>query len=390
MAKEDSLLLTELYPMVEKGLSKKENVELIKKSVGEYIDRNNDKLTTSGPLYRTIFSDSDSNKLYEATQLDPNLVKVTIKKSSNIQSHWKIMAEPFNTASVLAIRYFTVKKNEDMANVVLMYLALSMYPSLHFKYFKHEPNEQVMNYTINNLSNKFKIKQSGTLFAAIMDTVHGSYKLHKDRIEKGTDKDFVDFTMDVKTRLNSFMKNIANEFYANKDQNLYLNSDSDSFEEDNYHEADSNTYAIERLTNKVTLELVVNGPSMKLVSIAAKWSQVSISELRNYLTTMVVSDNREEIRKVVESILFLYLFNDQNTVDGISDSNRFLVYCLDTYKKSNTTDENIIKIKKILDRWLEDLGTYKKTQRLATINNFRRALFMFFVMSIQTSAKGVR
>jgi hypothetical protein len=86
-------------------------------------------------------------------------------------------------------------------------------------------------------------------------------------------------------------------------------------------------------------------------------------------------------------MLFLYLFNDQNTVQEVG-SNRFLVYCLDTYKKSNTTDENIIKIKRVLDKWLDDLGTYKKTQRLATINNFRRALFMFFVMSITTTANG--
>ncbi|MNT90802.1 hypothetical protein D3C72_2317930 [compost metagenome] len=59
---------------------------------------------------------------------------------------------------------------------------------------------------------------------------------------------------------------------------------------------------------------------------------------------------------------------------------------MEMYRKSNTTDKNIIAVKKILDEWLHDLGTYKKTQRLATINDFRRALFTFMVFSIQTTS----
>lgn len=164
-----------------------------------------------------------------------------------------------------------------------------------------------------------------------------------------------------------------------------MNSDNDSYDEDNYHEADSNTYAIERMTNNVVLRLVVDGPNIRLVNVAAKMCQVSVSELRNYVNMMVIDSNREDIKAVTESILFLFLFDSQNTVQQIS-GNEFLLYCMEVYKKSNTTDKNILKIKKILDGWLENLGTYKKTQRLATINNFRRALYAFFVLSIMNSA----
>jgi len=190
--------------------------------------------------------------------------------------------------------------------------------------------------------------------------------------------------MDEKTRLNSLLKKIANEFYRNSELGKYMNLDSDNLEEENYHEADSNTFAVERLTNNVVLKLVVEGPNMRLVTVAANLCKVSVSELRNYVNTMVVSENREDIRAIVESILFLYIFDSQNTIQEVN-SNKFLMYCMETYKKSNTTDKNIIRIKKILDKWLENLGTYKKTQRFATINSFRRALFLFFVLSIQTT-----
>jgi len=97
---------------------------------------------------------------------------------------------------------------------------------------------------------------------------------------------------------------------------------------------------------------------------------------------MVSNENINDIKLIIESILFLYMFDNKNKLEDIN-SDKFLLHCLDIYKRSNTTDENIIKIKKILDSWLDELGTYKKTQRLATINNFRRAIYTFFVMSIQ-------
>lgn len=380
----DMYILKELYPVVEKALDKKENTIMLKNAVSDYLDRNNEKLTTIGPVYQTVFSDMDKEKLYNAIELRPEKILEVLRRSPSVKADRYIIKNPFNTGIALAIRYYTMKNNEEMVNACLIYMTLAFYPSIFHKFFKFEPNEQIMNYTINNLSNKFKVKQLGTIYAALIDTAQGAYKLHKPRLVKGTDKDIVGFILDVKTRLNSLMRKISVEFYKVHEKNLYLNTEYDSYEEDNYHESDSNSYAVERLTNAVVLKLVVDGPNMKIVNTAAKICQVSVSELRNYVNTIVINDNREKIKQIIESILYLYLFDSQNTVNDIRNNNKFLLYCLEMYKKSNTTDKNIIKIKSILDEWLEDLGTYKKTQRLATINNFRRALFLFFVITIQT------
>lgn len=124
---------------------------------------------------------------------------------------------------------------------------------------------------------------------------------------------------------------------------------------------------------------------MKIVDMAAKTCQVSRNELRNYLNRMIISANMEDIKVIISSILYLYLYDAKNNKTEIR-TNKFLLYCLEMYKKSNTSDENIIRIKKLLDKWLEELGAYKKTQRLATINNFRRAIFTFFVFTIMANA----
>lgn len=381
------VLLEQLYPLVAKGLSKKENTDKLKAAIAKYIDHNIERLSTIGPVHRTIFSEADMAKLYDATEVPTDQIKKIVTSSTVIKGQWKIMNNIFNPTISMALRFYTLAKNNDMVKLLQIYLMLSMYPSLHYKYFRvAEPNEAIMNYTINNLSSKFKIRQEGgSIYKALLSTTEVCYTTNESKVIRGTDKDIVDFIMDEKTRLNSLIKKIANEYYKNYEDKKYMNLDSDSLDEDNYHETDSNIFAVERITNNVTMKLIVDGPNMKLVDISAKICKVSVSELRNYVNSMVISDKRNDIRVIIESILYLYIYGDQKDIRNIN-SNDFLLYCLEMYKKSNTTDENIIKIKKILDSWLEDLGTYKKTQRNATINSFRKALLVFFVLSIQTQS----
>lgn len=386
MAKAGHMFKEELYPLISKGLSRPEAQRELKREIGRYIDFNTAKLTTQGPSGRPTFNDKDKEKVYDAAMVRKEHVSEILKRNPMIKGQWKIMNDPFNAVTAVSIRYAAIEKKDDLVHSLILYLTLSMYPSLHYKYFKYEPNEQVMAYTISNMSNKFKIKQVNTVLEALIETSMKCYELQKPGLISGSDKEIVDFVMDIKTRLNSLLKNIASEFYKNKEQNLYLNSDGDSYEEGNYYEADSNSYAVERITNKVSLKLIVDGPDTATISMAAKWCQVSNNEMRNYINTLLVSENKDDIRELIEAILTNYLIDGQENLDGVSRNNKFLAHAVATYKKSNTTDKNIIKIKEILDKWMEDLDVYKKTQRQATINNFRRAIYLFFVISIMKLA----
>lgn len=383
---DDKILSTQIYPLVEKALSKKQNTEALQVVIGNFLDKNNDKLTTLGPIHKIFFTEEDMNKLYKIIEVDPQFIKKIIKTTDAIKDNWQIMNNPFNSAIAMTIRYYKIQKNEDMAKKVMIYLTMSMYPTLQHKYFEFEPNEDIMNYTINNLSNKYKIKQVGTFYHAMIDTTFVNDQNAGDRLIRGTDKDVVDYICAVKTRLNMLLRKLANEFYKNKEKNVFLNTEKTKVGELQNSDIDSNIYAIERISNSIVLRLSIDGPNFVLINIAAKFNKVSINELRNYITTLTNGENREKIKSIVESILFLFLFNPQNTIQEVN-SDKFLMYCLELYKKSNTSDQNIIKIKKILDDWLDnDLEVYKKTQQLSTINNFRKAIFTFFVITIQSSS----
>lgn len=375
------------YKNIESTLSNKNNISKYKAIIGEYIDKNSDALSAIGPTQNILFTDYEKKQVYDLFNIDPKAVN-DARLKSKIKLTGLNLSDPFKLVIPLIIRYFTINKNDEMVHLSCFFLGASLYPALYRKYWKYTPPDtKVMEYAINNMSYKYKIKQTGNLMLAIDDTCYGAYTLYnekggKDDLMSATDKGIIEFVFSIHTRLNSFLKMISKAWYEAYQNGNYLEGEYESDDDDSFREADSSMYAIERIVDKVSVKLIVQGPPMKLITTSAKVNKVSVNELRNYLNTMVVSERMKDIKAILESILFIFLYDNRNSTNDIN-TDKFFLYCLDVYKRSNTTDENIIKIKAILDGWLDDLDVYKKTQRKATINDFRRALYTFFVLSIQ-------
>ena len=65
----------------------------------------------------------------------------------------------------------------------------------------------------------------------------------------------------------------------------------------------------------------------------------------------------------------------------------FVAYCITP--KPNTKDENIIELRDTIDRWLNDSSALyrKRKHRLATRNNYNKAVLMYLAMSIFNANK---
>lgn len=379
-----SVILANIYPKVEQAFTSKETQRKFSAIVASYVDRNVNRLSTAGPSKRTLFSDMERNKVYDLVNFDPKTCKAIVKQSNYIKASWKIVNDPFNLVMMMILRYAKLNRLDQINQLAVTYLTLSMYPSLHYKYFKFEPNEAIMQYTINNLSNKFKVKQVGNILQALVDTTALADKTYDKNIRHANDKELTDYINAYKTRLNSLIKKIRDAFEKDYRSGNYMNTERDNEDENDFKTSDSNSLLIQRIVDQVVLKLSVNGPDSRIVDISAKMNQVSVNETRNTLNQL--TQNKDEsinIRALCESILYLYLFNGENHVNDLNGS-KFLTFCLAVYKKSNTNDENVIKVKSILDTWNEKYSeTYRKTQRVATLNNFRRALYTFFVFTLQ-------
>ena len=381
-------LVDNIYPIIQGTLGQNpHNVKTLKSVVAEYLDANMAKLSSAGPTYRTLFTDRDKQVLYLNTGTSSELVERILPMSSYIKKHWRNIVIPFNVVCALTITYAKRTNNSELAQYMLMYLTLSMYPSLHAKYFKYGVNPQIMDYTINNLSNKYKIKQMGTIWNTLLDTAMVCDKTYTKNIVRANDKDITDYIESLKTRLNALLKKIKNEYTKNYNDKNIMSIEQDNEDQDNYSRAESNSYIIERLANSITLKVSIGGPDLKIVDLSAKLNAVAVNDLRTTVNNLTADkNNSKEIKAVIIAILTLYLTEPGNTAAEIH-TNKFILTCLQIYKKSNTSDKNIIEIKKLLDMWLQRYSDrYKKSNRVATLNSFRKALFTYFVFTIQANS----
>ena len=92
--------------------------------------------------------------------------------------------------------------------------------------------------------------------------------------------------------------------------------------------------------------------------------------------------NVNDMITLIENILFIFLYDGKNKIRDIN-SKRFLEISLGIFKRTNSQDENVNSIKSILDKWIKDIGLERVTSRVATIIDYKRAGFTFFVFSIQ-------
>lgn len=374
----------ELYPIVQQSLKDKKNERMIVDAINRFIDKNSDYLSQIGPIHLIVMGDSDKAKIYEAINLDGKTIKSIKDKSPAIKKESFIMANPFYIALALIMYHYTINPNKEMRNLISFTLAFAIYPLRHKLYYKYGVQENIMNYTINNLSNKYKIKQKGNLMNALTETAHGAYELYEEDFKVFDDETVVQYILSAYTRINSVLKKISNQYYENHKQGHYLNTEYDDSNPDSYRESSSSIHDVERIVNKVAMSLTIDGPPSKIVKLAANMNKVSLNELRNYLTILTSNNNLDDIQKLLEGIIHLFIFDEttHNSIEEIN-STKFLVNSLDVYKRSNSKDEYVLRIKQILDRWMEDIEIYKKTQRVATINNFRKAIYTFFTLSIQ-------
>ncbi len=378
-----STIVDTFYPTVSKIYKDKRNSQELVKIISKYIDSNSERLSTTGPVKRLLFTDKERNAVHDLTTIDDKTISLVAKKVPDL-ARGVNTSNPFNILMVLIIRFFRINKMDSERKAACLYLMLSMYPSIHKKYFKFEPNENIMSFTVNSLSNKYKLKQQGTLLATLIDTAMVCDEHYKSNLIRGNDKDIADYIAAVKTRLNSFMKNIFSEFIKQHASGRYLNYDTDNDDPDKFSRADSNSLVIERMSGAVVLSLSVSGPDSKCILLAAKMSKVSVNDLR-FTVNQICKDkkNKEQIRELVSAIVYDFLFAGEYSEQDIHDM-KFTIYALNTYKKSNTINTNIVQVKKILDAWLSQYSErYKKTNLVGTLNLFRKALYMFFVFTIQ-------
>lgn len=386
--KDSTILKDSIYPKIEKCLLDPNNVRKLKRIMSDFIERNTDKLTTPGPQYLIVFGDQDKELYYELFEMKKQEVidsmKSVIKQTGSNSDFKYLLGNPFLAILYYIIRFFTLHKDVKALNATLGMFAIDVYWSIFTKYFPNGVIEAVMQYTIDNLTDKFIIKKAGTIFGALMESAKRSYTFHEQKIRSGNDAECVSFMQRIRNDQNSMFRTLSSIYYKNHKEGRSIATRNDDYDPNNpiLDDVHTSSTEIQSVVDKSCMPMISNGIDIALAEASARMSNISISTLRVYLTKIFVTERLEEITSLVESMIFLYINGEHKSARDIK-SQYFLYWSAALFKKTNSKDGNIIKINAILDKWGNETGIYQAFKSEGSRINYKKAIFLYIAMSIQ-------
>ena len=226
------------------------------------------------------------------------------------------------------------------------------------------------------------MKKSNHIFGTLTYSIQSSWKFHEKDFHNGSDQDVIRFIQRIRNDQNSLLKKIANAYLTNQRKNLSVVTQVDAYDDSINVDNVNNTNKVETLSNKIVLAMLTNGVDIRICDAASQVTQISKLDLRNYITLIVNEKETEAMKSLIDSILFMYLYTENHEPDQIR-SKEFIGYALALFKKTNSKDPNIMNIKKNLDKWATNTGIYRKFSRAATRVDYTKAIYLYFIISIQ-------
>lgn len=386
------IMKEKLFPQIDAVLSTPVGDRKFKQLVGNFLDKNNSKLHTSGPAYFIIFADDDKKGFFDLFKIDPKYVKKLVKEVTaqiGSKSDFKLLSNnPIFWVFYGCIRFYHMKKDQKGLNTALAIYALSDYPSVYSTIFPHEPNLGVLQYTMDNLTGKFIMKKEKHVFGALFTSISHSYDFLSPYMTDASDAEIIRFIQRIRNDQKSMLKKIMDQYMKNHAKGLRVSLTKDSTDEvkidDEYQ---NNTSVVEFTARKVMLAAVRDGVDIQRCSNCATVCQVSISNVRFYMSKIITEKYTNDIEQFIEAILFIFMYDDKHRPEDINSS-MFLPWCAELFRKTNSNNENIKCIKESLDKWAEETGINAKfSRRDATKTNYKKAIFFYFAFSIQTYNK---
>ena len=382
-----TIVKTYLEPFVTNTLNDPIKDKKFKKLISDFINRNMTELNKSGPINLIAVTDIDKDNFFNLFGINKKELISTIASATskiNDKANWKLIQQnPLFSLLYMTIRHYIIKKDDNGIKAAITMYALASYPSVFSLFFKHGAKEDVMAYTIDNLTEKFTIKKEGTIFKTLISSITGSFTFLKKEFIGADDVEIVRWVTRIRNDQKSLIKKIANLYYENDKKGLRILTQTENFGDGNMiQDTLNNTGIVENTTRKVAQAMIINGVDMVRASAAAKFAQISMSDLRMYLTKMVTDKKVDEISKFIESVLFTFLYIDNYQAHQINDK-VFLSFALNLFRRTNSKDNNIVTIRTLLDKWSDDLGIHDRFKRIASQINYKKGLFMYIILCIQ-------
>ena len=377
-------------PVVSPILAKEGNRDKVIDFVGTFIDTHNHELSTSGPVYTWTFGTKQFEPMYELFNTNADdLVKLYVDmvedtyggKIYKVFSGW-VKAAPHKILLNAMIAEAIQKGYNEILDCCEYMYAFTEYPILYRKYWATGVKEEVMDYTIEHLGAKYKIKQCKTILELLKYDASTATKAFADKFETAEDNVYMDYMYRMRSQFNSKLRNISNRYYENSEKNLSQHTNVVQFDDGELADQEGNNANITHIIAKTVSKFASAEINNSFLKISAEKNQVKKDNLGSYIAQIFNTKNNE-IPKFVEDIISVYFAKNTNS-DTITPT-EFLNFGLSLYRSIGTSkDPALMDIKRILnEKWMNEIIDIRSQyQREATVISYTRGIFDYMILMI--------
>lgn len=384
---QQELVLNKIRPVMKDPANREKLLDF----VGGFVNDHIRELSTSGPVHMFIFGDKQTDFLYEFTNTTKEEILALFEKVI-VETYGDKLSLPLvglvknapHKLLVTALIVDALQSNyDDIAQCCIYIMGFADYPMVYRSSWKIGVNEEVMNYTIEHLQKKFKIKAKtlNNLLALIYYDMNKVFELCDEHLIVGADNSYVDYIYRARNQMKNTFQKIAEQYYANQKINATQYTVKDQNEEGIMLDQEGITSIMGNVVENVYTKLVTRGINKNLIKVAAdSKGEISEAMLLGYVTRILDNKNNK-IYEFIESLVMAF-FDKNPTATSLSYG--FLNFAFGLYTSINRSKNPIYEnITKIMDMWMfKILDIRKDYNRDATIINYRVAIYRYFIMLI--------
>jgi len=344
-------------------------------------------LATPGPEKRISFSKINEDNFIESVGIDISNITNSINECPLIKKHFLTYTNPFYILISNLISYHyknkTTHNKIEIGKVFNLYLTLRIYKAAFGTFFpNYLPNPEAMAATIENLgSNRFNIKKYKTIFATLVYISESHYENFHDILETPIDDNILYYISNLYGRIKLMMRLISNKYYENHANGVRQGTDNlqeEGSDGDMYlKEIDNVSTLVAINSRKIYLYFVSDSvANPKILRSVCEITGVSFSKM--CITVNKMLESREPM---IESLLVKILSHFYSSGGTVIKSAKFVNHSIEIYKVSNSADQTIIEIKRLLDSIMNKYSeSYKMTSHVGLLSNMRKTIYLYIIL----------
>lgn len=376
------------------------------KHISNFINNRTDALESKNPGMRLLYMPATENDFYDSCGIDRDWMISVIKQSGDLPGEY-LVNQPkkqyyhlyillqvlscvyYKHEKELVSKYYKGKKEYTPPYIITeLYFVIRVYSLQQLIFFKNQPNEQIMQYTIDHLNARFDLATMPNLFSIFQKYAETNNSSLDFDWEHPTDKMMIDYINKMNARIKMFLLSIYREFiknYNDKKSSGVQELEATNEEGKKFLLVANNISNDVEITSKKILNTFIQDKFIneKFIDIACKNSNnPSKAKVRMIIQKIKNDQDNKLLMEMISCIITYWLVSMKQDSASIH-SKQFITTCSAAYTISNTNDPNVIKLKEVLGELITKYANdIIDTEKRSTLISFKKCIHIYMILYI--------